>query len=55
MGLKTFNEPLLASYKSVSDKTQNRGKEEKREDENLHHPYFINSFGVQELGWENNW
>lgn len=55
MGLKTFNEPLLASYESVSDKTQKRGKEEKREDENLHHPYFINSFGVQELGWENNW
>ncbi len=30
-------------------------KKKKRVDENLHHPYFINSFGVQELRWENNW
>lgn len=49
MGLETFNEPLLASYESVSDKTQKGGKESKKEDKNLHHPYFINSFGVQEL------
>lgn len=32
MGLKTFNEPLLASYESVSDKTQKRGKEKRKKE-----------------------
>lgn len=30
IGLETFNERLLASYKSVSDKTQKGGQKKKR-------------------------
>lgn len=35
MGLKTFNEPLLASYKSVSDKIQKGGKEEREKNKKM--------------------
>lgn len=48
MGLKTFNEPLLARYGSASDKIQKGSGEGIKGRENLHHSNFINAFGVQE-------
>lgn len=47
MGLKTFNEPLLARHGSASDKIQ-KGSEIKGR-KNVHQSNFINAFGAQEV------